>query len=526
MNKIQKILNDFKLWSHNFVYIIDNNGEKVHFDLNEAQEELNGLIDSTKFVAVAKARQSGISTYCLAKALYRAINNPNENILIASYKSDSSRALFDKLKQMNDWLPRDRYPELFPKVVHDNRDQLSFDNGSKIACVVAGTKDISRGQTISWAHLTELAFWQFPEKQLLGIEQALAKGYGKLTIETTSFGMNYWYKLFMSAYRGQSKYKSFFVPFYAKLYQRQFRSEYDLAEAWHKEYYHERLHAKDLEPEEKVIYDKCNNLRTIMWRRWKLLDMSLDDFHQEFPATPLESFVNSGRTIFSQVKVMEGLENARKPLPKNEVIQVVPDDLKKFVGKELLIYELPISNMRYAAGVDTSQGVGSDSSSVCMMSFDGMEVLNFNANKIPPYKFSELAVKIGLWYNYAMLVIENNGIGGATLTQAHKKYNYLNLYKQRGRFYKGNKSYHFGFDQSIGNSKAELIEQFREQFETDVIMINNRITFEEMQIFVEKDSGGMGNSGTGHDDNVISAALAVEGLKYATTHWFVNNIKV
>lgn len=496
MSKIDAIMSDFKRFAHNFIYIVDNNGAKVKFDINEAQEELDKLIDNNKFVCVAKARQSGISTYCLAKALWRAVTNPNENIMIASYKIDSSKSLFEKLKTMNNWLPRKRFPELFPSVVHDNREELEFSNGSKIKCTVAGNKDLGRGSTYSWIHLTELAFYSNAQKQLLSCEQALMKGKGNLTIETTSNGMNFFYKLFMSAYKGESKYKAYFVPFYHKLYQKQFKFEYDLAEQWHNEYFGHRLRAKELEDDEKVIYKKCNSLRTIMWRRWKMLDMSVDEFHQEFPETPIQSFVSSGRNIFNQVKVLQAIEDARKPLSKKEVLPYVPDTLKKYINKQLFIFELPKSRTRYAGGVDTSQGVGSDSSSMTVLDFDGKEVLNFNYNHVPPYRYSEIVVEIGKWYNCAMLAVETNGIGGSVMTAVKKKYHYPNLYKQKGKFYRGQRTYHYGFDQGILNSKAELIEQFREQFETGMIYLSNRNTFEEMQIFVEKDSGGMGNSGT------------------------------
>jgi hypothetical protein len=518
-------MSDFPRFAHNFIQIVNNDGKRVKFDLNEAQVELNNLIDTHKFVCVAKARQSGISTYCLAKALWRTVTRPNENIMIASYKIESCTSLFNKLKEMNDWLPRKKFPSLFPSIVHDNRNELSFANGSKISCVTAGNKPIGRGSTFSWIHLTEAAFYRNFQEQLLSCEQSLEKGENsRLTIETTSNGMNGWYKLFSSAYRGQSKYVAYFVPFCHKLYQKQFHYDYNLAEKWHIHYFHDRLHAKDLEPEEKVIYDKCHNLKTIEWRRWKLLDMSLDDFHQEYPSTPLESFVNTGRTIFNQVKVLEGMQYAKKPLSKKEVLNSdIPDELKRYVGKELLIYELPQRLHKYAAGVDISQGVGSDSSAMTIFNFDGMEVCNFNHNKVPPYLYSKIVVLLGHWYNYAMLAIETNGIGGSVVTSVKKKYNYVNLYKQKGAFYKGQRTYHVGFDQSIGNAKTELIDQLREQFETGMIMINTKNTFEEMQIFVEKDSGTLGNSGDGHDDDVISAALGVECLKYASSHWFVKN---
>lgn len=111
--KIKKVFDSFPLFAKNFIYITDNNNDVVKFELNDAQLEIDELMQRNRFIIVGKARQSGISTFTLGRALWRALTKPNENILIVSYKGDSATALFEKLKQMNDAIPRDKYPNLF-----------------------------------------------------------------------------------------------------------------------------------------------------------------------------------------------------------------------------------------------------------------------------------------------------------------------------------------------------------------------------------------------------------------------------
>src|SRR5690606_38579848 len=98
-NKLKKVLDDFRLFAKNFIYITDNNNDVIKFELNDAQLEINELMKTNRFVNVLKARQGGISTFVLARALWRALTKENENILIVSYKGDSAMALFEKLKQ-------------------------------------------------------------------------------------------------------------------------------------------------------------------------------------------------------------------------------------------------------------------------------------------------------------------------------------------------------------------------------------------------------------------------------------------
>lgn len=521
--KLEKIMNDFQLFAKNFIWIIDNNNDKVKLELNSAQIELDELMKNNRFVIVSKARQGGISTFTLAKALWRALKNENENILIVSYKSDSSKALFEKLKQMNEWLPREKYPELFPKVRRENRDELFFENGSRISCLVAGNKSIGRGSTYSYIHLSEYAFYSKQEMQLLSAEQSLMKGeQSQLTIETTSNGIgNNYYKLFMSAWKCNSKYKAMFIPFFHELYKKQFKNDHDEAEKWFKEDNKgKRLSVAELEPDEKILNEMGANLRFLMWRRYKLLDMALQDFQQEYPSNPMESFISTGLSVFDQSKVLERLNYTLEPLERKILINELPSTLHKYVNRGLNIYHLPKRGMKYYGGVDTSSGGGGDYSTISIFDSDGQQVLSFYNNKVPVYLFAEIVDTIGRMYNYAFLCIERNSYGLPLIERLRKDYNYQNLYKQKMFDQRGKKKMQLGFMTTVA-SKSILISDFKEQFERGLINIECKETLQQMQIYQEND-GKMGNKKgeQNHDDLVISTALALQGMK--TGKWYID----
>jgi hypothetical protein len=516
--KLDRINQDPVLWLKNFVKIATNTGEYIPFAVNDQQKQF--VDEMERFNVIAKARQIGFSTLSLGLCLWMACTRPRKNYLIVSYKQESSTSLFDKLKMMYEDLPHDKFK--FPKDIQNNRGQLKFDNGSSITLATAGGKDVGRGTTYEYILLSEFAFYENQDSILLSAEQALAKSKtSKLVIETTSNGFNSYQKLFMNAYDGNSKYKPFFFPFYSSSYAKQFKDDYDEAETWYKaKNSGKRLSKDDLEPDEEYLFKQGATLKQLMWRRWKLLDMSLQQFYQEFPATPMESFISSGLGVFDQQMIINRLKYVSAPEEYKNIKMDVPEGIAKYVGKSLMIYSLPQKGVRYYAGVDTASGSGGDYSTIAILNQDGEQVMSFYDNKVPVYEFAKVVDTIGKWYNYAFLTVERNSFGTPILERLRKEYEYLNLYKHRVfNQQTGKNKMQFGF-QTTQITKPIMISDLKEQFELEMILINCDKTLKEMQIFIESD-GKTGNKkgGNNHDDLVIAMALAIQGIK--ANKWYV-----
>ena len=516
-DKLKLINESPKLWLQNFVKIQDNNGDSVPFKVNEQQESF--VNEMTKFNIISKARQIGFSTLSLGLCLYYASTNSSTNYLLVSYKAESSSSLFEKLKAMYDSLPHDKYE--FPKIKRSNRDEFLLDNGSRIQCSVAGLKDIGRGTTYQYILLSEFAFYNNQEKVLLSAEQALAKNQtSRVVTETTSNGFNHYQEVFMNAYKKKSKYKSFFFPFYSSAYEKQFKHDYDQAEIWYKEMNSSRrLSPADLEPDEKILHDKGASLKQLMWRRWKLLDMSLNEFYQEFPSNPMESFISSGYSVFDQSKVLERINAVGEAMDKTELTHL-PEPLLKYINRGLFIYKLPKRGERYYGGADTASGSGGDSSTITILDSDGEQVASFYHNKVPVYLFAEIIDEVGRFYNYAFLVCERNSYGLPLLERLRKEYDYLNLYKHKVfNQQTGRKQVKLGW-QTTEVTKNILVSDFKESFEVGRVLIHCKETLAQMQIFVESNgkTGNKGGNGN-HDDLVLSFAFAVQAIK--ANKWYV-----
>ena len=87
------------------------------------------------------------------------------------------------------------------ELIANNKKELKFVNGSRIICATCGSKDVARGLTIRFAHLSEIGFMKDTiDRQLLAIEQALTPN-GKIILESTANGLNYFSELWNKAER-------------------------------------------------------------------------------------------------------------------------------------------------------------------------------------------------------------------------------------------------------------------------------------------------------------------------------------
>ena len=447
--------------------------------------------------------------------LWLVCTRPNTNTLLVSYNAESSQTLFEKLKFIYASIP-DKYK---PAEKRSNRMELFLDNGSRVILKTAGTKSLGRGMTLQYVHLSEFAFYSedMQKNSLVSLEQALAKNMdSKIVIETTSNGYNYYQQLFTKSYKDKSsRWKAFFFPWTSSATIKQFKHELNIAEEWFRLTNHgSRLSPDMLDKPELPLYNAGVSLKLIQWRRWKLEDMALEDFQQEFPYTPEESFRATSRSIFAEQKINDRVMNLIPPLKKNELNKELPDSLANYYGKSFFMFKNFKPTERFYIGVDTASGNGGDNSTCSVFNADGEQIGVFFSNQIPVYKFADLVYDMGMYFNYAFLVVEKNSFGQSVIEKLRAEKGYLNMFKMKTFDDRGRKKYKIGWV-TLGSTKPKLIQDFKEQFERELILINDINTLDEMKIFVEEDGKAHNKrgDGTNHDDLVIGAALAIQGLK-------------
>lgn len=513
--KLRRILADPILWIETFVNIVDKRGKVVPFKFNPQQKYV--MRNKEKFNIILKSRQLGITSVALAYSLYLAITKPNSVCMIMAYSLDSVNNIFEKLKQMYSDLPDCVRLE----TIANNRKELKFVNNSRIIVCTCGSKDNARGATLSFVHLSEVAFMnEYLDKQLTAIEQALVPD-GCMILESTANGLNRFSELWSQTVSGE---KPLWKPFFFSWVQdkRMFADEYKEFTKRYKEIFGDYLTEDEFDENETALYQKGASLEQLMWRRLKISNSSESKFCQEFPSNPLEAFLNTGSNVFNTSIIqarMNGLHNTEiLQLPTTKIDPII----KKHKGN-LTIWKLPVKNKRYYIGVDTGEGLGgsNDFSVISIVDDSGFQCLEWRSNEVKPYEFAELAYKIALWYNGGLLVVEKASAGHTIVDKIRHDYRYINMFKYKTYDQKTGKSQRKIGWNTDSKSKPIMISDMQEWFETGQCLVNSKQLLQEMKFF-ELVDGSM-KAISGHDDTVMAFAMALQGLKSRQYYYLPGN---
>ena len=498
-------------WIETFIKIADKEGNIVPFILTPEQKYLLENLGHKNIVS--KSRQLGISVLVASAALREAVIYPNSTSMLISHNQSSTTAVFDKLKQMFYSLP----DFVRPKLIQNNRQALTFENGSSITCLTAGNKDCARGSTISsYLWCSEFAFWKDQERQMKSIMQSISSS-TKVIIESTSNGYNFYQQTFMGARNGENGFKPFFFNWIngGTLFQSQYKQCVEEYKARHNG---EMLTEDEYDDEEKALAKLGMTPEQAVWRRDKISISGLDAFHVEYPSTPEESFVATGSSVFDNGKIVKLqqaiLDRNIKPLTLDKIVGI-PSLLQTHIkNRNFKVWNIPKKNMKYYLGVDVAEGLGGkrDSSTIFVMDKDGRQVAEFKSNKIKPYEFADIVDAVGRYYNKGLLTVEKASGGHSVIERLRYDKHYMNMTKYKTYDEFKRTVWQVGFDTN-NKTKSIAVNDAREWFDKGLIDINSNDLLEEMKVFVAEDNGAF-NAVTGSHDDLISAMwLCIQGAK-------------
>ena len=338
---------------------------KIPFELYDFQEKSVNEFHQHRFNVILKARQLGISTLTAGYSLWMMTFHQDKNILVIATKQEVAKNLVTKVRVMHANLPS----WLKQKCVEDNKLNLRYMNGSQIKAVSSGP-EAARSEALSLLILDEAAFIDKIDEIWTASQQTLTTGGSCIALSTPNGVGNWFHKTWVEAEEG----RGMFNPI--KLH---WTVHPDREQDWRDE------QDKLLGPSSAAQECDCD-------------------------------FLTSGTGVIDAII----LERLRKEFCKEPIE-------RRGVDSNVWIWEQPDYTKDYIVCADVGRGDSADYSAFHIIELETMTQVAEYKGRINTKDFGNMLVSISTEYNDAILIVENNNIGWATIQQIIDR-DYPNLF--------------------------------------------------------------------------------------------------
>jgi hypothetical protein len=250
--------------------IVNKQGEIVPFLLNKVQRDF--LEKATGRDVILKARQMGFSSLILAILTCDFLFKDNQRCVVVSHETEATQRLLDRVKfYISSFETTNKFK--LPLKYNSRSELANESNNSTFYIGTAEARAFGRGDTITALHFSEFAHFMNAETVLAGVLQAVVPE-GKIFIETTANGFNFFKTFWDEAYRGERPFKTHFY-----------------GPEW--EYTTEFLKKKQKE----------------LGRM----------YGQEYPDTPEMAFLTSGEMFFNSLILQDFLKDIKEPIKEGVI---------------------------------------------------------------------------------------------------------------------------------------------------------------------------------------------------------------
>ncbi len=454
----------FPYFATKYIKILHPKKGLIPFILYKYQRYVIGEYEKSRFNIIRKFRQGGLTTVTELWGVWRCLFKLDQQILFLS-KTDSEAITAGEIVNTSvKYLPEWMKPSKEGKW-NDHKKQFP-ENGSNMHF---GTPERARGLAITYLILDEAAFIPDMEKHWKAMYPTLSTGGNCIVISTVN-GLGNWYEEVYHA--AQDKKNDFNII--------------DLEYTQHPEYHND-----------KWVRDQKSQLGEKGWQ-------------QEV----LGSFLGSGETYIPAHIIGDLQQATRNNTPKKKLFKKWANSGEEKSHDEwnqdgaMWMWQLPKEGHEYIIGVDCAEGVGDDGDNSCIEIFDTAtleQVAEFYSNLVPPYIFAQVINEIAIYYNHALVVIENMGPGGAVLSNLQYELQYDNLFYEASK----GKAVKPGIKINMTN-RPVLLEAMQHRLMNATIRINSRRFVKELNTFVYSPATQKAEARKGHhDDAIIAVCLAL-----------------
>lgn len=556
---------DFLGRASKLYFIRDDNGNIVNFIPNEGQMMLHRIIEeefdrSRKLrgveqckLIVLKPRQIGLSTYTAIRNLDFMLFKERCNGLVFAHEDDATERIYSLRYR----IPFDELPDIIrivddkgtplrnagaeiniafkPETFSDSAFHLKFENQTKSDLWVrSGGGKLVKGGTINILHVSEASDFHKYENLLRAVENELpVNAFNFAIIESTANGMTGdgegFYKDWVNSVkewerfqRGESDtfngYRPVFLPWYLFSKHRMplhLGKLIDIDHLFSTQEQRQTFYSR----EQSLVENKGISMETINWYRYHLKEKLRGDFqamNQYFPTIPEDAFLATDNCFFDSGRLFDrktAIESEHPPYSQG----YIDEDLlfQSSPTGSLRIWDMPDDSHlnRYVVSIDVSKGLA-EGDYTCMYVFDRLKqryVARWHG-KIAEDLAAEEVVKLGLFYNEALMIVEENMATVANLVKPGGHVAYPGPLFFREVRANGEPNWHFNTNPSsrkilLDNYKAWLRERYdtlQDTEETDEHLSFVRRVTNSGNVKFAADNGKK-------DDIVMSRALAQYG---------------
>ena len=430
---------------------------KIPFDLYDFQEKSVREFKDHRFNIILKSRQLGISTLTAGYSLWMMTFFQDKNILVIATKQEVAKNLVTKVRVMHANLPS----WLRQPCVEDNKLNLRYRNGSQIKAVSSGP-EAARSEALSLLILDEAAFIDKIDEIWTASQQTLTTGGSCIALSTPNGVGNWFHRTWIEAEEA----RGMFNPI--KLH---WSVHPDRNEDWRKE--QDTL----LGPSSAAQECDCD-------------------------------FLTSGTGVIDPI-ILEKLR-------KNNCIEPVE---KRGIDANMWVWEQPNYNKDYIVCADVGRGDSADYSAFHVIELESMTQVAEYKGRINTKDFGNMLVSVATEYNDALLIVENNNIGWATIQQiidrdypnlfyTSKDLQYVDVQHQvTNKHYREEKKMVAGFS-TTSKTRPLIISKLEEFFREESVVVRSNRLIDELLTFVYINNRAQAMTGY-NDDLVMSFAIGL-----------------
>jgi hypothetical protein len=435
---------------------------KIKFELYDFQSKTLREFKDHSYNIILKSRQLGLSTLSAGYSLWLMLFNSDKNILCIAKDKDTAKNLVTKVRVMYQNLPS----WLNTTVDEDNKLSLRFANGSQIKAVAA-TPEAGRSEALSLLVLDEAAFIENISTIWTAAQQTLATGGDCITLSTPNGVGNWFHKMWVDAQDDKNGFNFIELP-------------------W------------------TVHPDREQD-----WRDEQNVKLGPTLAAQECDA----DFLTSGNSVVDPQILQWYKDN------------MVKDPVERLgIDKNLWVWKQPDYSTEYIVVADVARGDGGDYSAAQVFNIKELEQVAEYKGKLSTTDYGNFLIELATKYNDALLVVENNNIGWATIQTIIDR-GYKNLFYQSkdmqvvdtehnvtNRYRTQDKQMVPGFATTI-KTRPLVVAKMEEYTREKLVKIYSNRLIDELFVFIYKTGviNAKAEAMEGYNDDVV--------MSYSLTLW-------